>query len=98
LLVREPGTQRRNFTHVLDIVDGLMLVGEQGSGDEYGLGHPDSYSVREVAELFGGTIEMMPSRPGNRMTSSVDVRRAELELGWQPKRDLPSYITELKHA
>jgi len=97
LLVREPGTQRRNFTHVLDIVDGLMMVGERGAGDEYGLGHPDSYSVLEVAELFGGVIEMTPGRPGNRMSSGVDVRRAELELGWKPTRDLPSYIEGLQH-
>lgn len=92
LLVRSPGTQTRNFTHVHDIVEGLVLVGEKGQGDEYGLGHPDSYSILEVAEMFGGEIEMVPGRPGNRMTSGVDVRRAELELGWKPKHNLPDYI------
>ena len=98
LTVRQPGTQRRNFTHVSDIVDGLLLVGTQGSGDEYGLGHPDSYSVIEVAEMFGGEIEFMPERPGNRMNSSVDVRRAELELGWKPKHNLPEYIATLTQS
>lgn len=96
LTVRAPGTQSRNFTHVYDIVDGLILVGERGEGDEYGLGHPDSYSVLAVAELFGGEIEMLPERPGNRMSSGVDVRRAELELGWKPQYNLPEYITALK--
>jgi UDP-glucose 4-epimerase len=95
LLVRAPGTQTRNFTHVYDIVKGLVLVGERGEGDEYGLGHPDSYSVKEVAEMFGGVVEMLPERPGNRMTSSVDVNRAELELGWKPQYNLPAYISEL---
>ncbi|HEU4677814.1 MAG TPA: NAD-dependent epimerase/dehydratase family protein [Candidatus Paceibacterota bacterium] len=99
LPVRTPGTQRRNFTHVDDIVEGLMLIGERGAGDEYGLGHTDSYSVMEVAGLFGGPIEMLPERPGNRMTSQVDVNRARLELGWEPKWDLPAYIASLKkHA
>lgn len=95
LTVRRPGTQRRNFTHVADIVDGLVRVGERGSGDEYGLGHPDSYSIEEVAKLFGGEIEYLEERPGNRMTSGVDCNRARLELGWTPRHNLPEYIASL---
>lgn len=97
LTVRSPGTQRRNFTHVYDIVAGLMLVGESGKGDEYGLGHPDSYSILEVAEMFGVEVEMLPARPGNRDSSSVDARRAIDELKWVPKNNLPTYILELKN-
>ncbi len=95
LTVRLPGTQKRNFTHVFDIVEGLYLVGQTGQGDEYGLGHTDSYSVLEVAQMFGGEIEYLDERPGNRQQSSVDVRRTELELGWKPKHNLPSYINSL---
>jgi len=95
LTVRLPGTQKRNFTHISDIVEGLNLVGQKGQGDEYGLGHPDSYSVLEVAQMFGAEIEYLPERPGNRQQSSVDVRRTELELGWKPKHNLPDYIRNL---
>lgn len=95
LLVRKPGTQKRNFTHVADIVEGLVLVGKKGEGDEYGLGHPDSYSVLEVAMMFGGDIEFLEERPGNRMSSGVDVHRATLELGWRPKHNLADYIASL---
>ena len=98
LLVREPGTQIRNFTHVLDIVEGLVLVGQKGFGDEYGIGHPDSYSVLEVAQMFGGTVEMTSSRAGNRMTSAVNCRRTELELGWSPTRNLPDYIKQISNG
>ena len=97
LTVRLPGTQKRNFTHVYDIVDGLYLVGLRGDGDEYGLGHPDSYSVLDVAGLFGGEIEYLEERPGNRQQSAIDVRRAELELGWKPKHNLPDYIKSLNY-
>jgi len=89
------GEQRRNFTHVYDIVDGLVAVGEKGQGDEYGLGHSDSYSILEVANMFGGNIEMVPNRPGNRRTSRVDLHRAQLELGWHTKYNLPDYIASL---
>ena len=95
MTVRMPGTQKRNFTHVFDIVDGLMLVGEKGEGDEYGLGHSDAYSILEVAQMFGGEIEMIPDRPGNRTNSVVDVRRANLELGWKPQHTLPDYIKSI---
>lgn len=95
LEVRLPGTQRRNFTHVHDIVEGLMLVGERGAGDEYGIGHPDSYSILELAELFNAPVSMLEERPGNRQSSGIDVRRTELELGWKPQYDLPSYIRSL---
>tara|TARA_B100001989_G_scaffold250544_2_gene227874 strand:+ start:899 stop:1756 length:858 start_codon:yes stop_codon:yes gene_type:complete len=96
LSVRLPGTQKRNFTHVDDIVDGLVLVGERGEGDEYGLGNPESFSILEVAELFGGEIEMLEERPGNRMSSEVDIKRATLELGWSPKKSLRDYIQNIK--
>jgi UDP-glucose 4-epimerase len=95
LTIRKPGTQKRNFTHVFDIVEGLVLVGERGEGDEYGLGHSDAYSILEVAEMFGGEIEFLEERPGNRMTSAVDINRARLELGWSTKYSLPAYIAEI---
>ena len=48
-----PGNQRRNFTHVDDTVDALMLIGQYGKGDEYGIGVETSYTVLEVAKMFG---------------------------------------------
>lgn len=98
LTVYAPGTQRRNFTHVDDIVDGLLRIGDRGQGDEYGLGHPDSYSILEVAEMFGDNVVMGEEQKGTRLQSQVDLNRAKLELDWQPKRDLPSYIKELTHG
>ncbi len=95
LTIRKPGTQKRNFTHVLDIVEGLVLVGERGQGDEYGLGHEDAYSIIDVAEMFGGEIEWLEERKGNRMSSGIDAHRATLELGWKPTYDLPNYISSL---
>ena len=94
--VNAPGTQKRNFTHVHDIVDGLMLVGEKGDGDEYGLGASESYTILEVAKLFGGTIEMRPEVAGNRMSSGLDTAKSSA-LGWSAKQKLPDYIKSL-HA
>lgn len=93
--VVSPGTQKRNFTHVDDIIDGLLLVGEKGDGDEFGLGAREAYSVTEVAEMFGGKIEMLPQRQGNRMDAMLDDTKSRM-LGWQPRRRLPEYIEAVK--
>ena len=95
--VNAPGTQKRNFTHVDDIVDGLLLVGENGSGDDYGIGDEHSYSILEVAEMFGGAIEMRPEVQGNRMGSDIDTTKTR-SLGWEPKQHLPDYIHATQSA
>jgi UDP-glucose 4-epimerase len=88
-----PGTQERNFTNVDDIVDALVLVGENGAGDEYGLGNETAYSINEVADLFGfgDNTVLFPPRPGNRMSSGLDTTKTRA-LGWQTSRALPDYI------
>ena len=91
LSVVAPGTQKRNFTHIDDIIDGLMLVGEKGSGEEYGLGNEHEYSVLEIAQMFGTKIEMLPERPGNRMISAIDTTRSR-SLGWSARRNIGDYI------
>ncbi len=94
LPVTAPGTQQRIFTHVDDIVDGLILVGEKGIGDEFGLGADTSYSILQVAEMFQTPIEMRPEVSGNRMNSVLDTTKANA-IGWHAKRTLPEYITSL---
>lgn len=91
LTVTAPGTQRRIFTHADDIVAGLLLVGEKGEGDEFGLGAEEDFSILEVAEMFGGPIEMKPERAGNRMTAKLDATKSRA-LGWRVEHHLPEYI------
>ncbi len=91
LTVVSPGTQQRNFTHIDDIVEGLLLVGEKGLGDEFGIGNSETYTVLEIAQMFGGKIEMLPMRKGNRMTSDVVTEKTEA-LGWKAKKCVKDYI------
>lgn len=91
LTVTSPGTQQRIFTHIDDIVDGLILIGEHGEGDEFGLGAAKAYSILEIADMFGGNYIMTPEVKGNRMDSTLDDSRATA-LGWSAKRQLKDYI------
>ena len=91
LTVVSPGTQQRNFTHIDDIIDALLLIGDKGAGDEYGIGSDESFSILEVAKMFKGKVKMIPERPGNRMTSKVVTEKTK-QLGWNPKHKLVDYI------
>jgi len=95
LTIVSPGTQKRNFTHIDDIINGLILVGENGYGDEFGIGSPDAYTIKEIAEMFGGEIEMLPERKGNRMVADVISQKTEA-LGWKPEKSIKDYIATLK--
>ena len=95
LTVVSPGEQKRNFTHVSDIISALTLVGEQGYGDEFGIGSSEAYSVLEIAKLFGGQIDMLPERRGNRMTADVITDKTQA-LGWSAQRCVSDWIEELR--
>ena len=95
LTVVRPGNQKRNFTHIDDIIDALILVGENGYGDEFGIGSEESFSILEVAKLFNGSIKMSPERRGNRMNAEV-VSDKTKALGWNPKKKLEDYINECR--
>lgn len=97
LTIVSPGTQRRNFTHVYDIVAALIKIGEVGNGDGFGIGSPVSYSIVEVAELFGGEKAWLPERRGNRLIAEVKVENT-LKLGWKPKYDFRTYVEDLRRA
>jgi UDP-glucose 4-epimerase len=94
LSVREPGTQKRNYTHVADTVAGLVLVGEKGEGDEFGIAAAESYSTKEVAELFGGEMEMLPARVTSRPWGPINTERI-VELGWLQTHKLKDYIRDI---
>ena len=105
LTIVKPGTQKRNFTHIDDIIDGLILVGKDGYGDEFGIGSDESYSIIEVAEMFlnmpideaikKGKVVMLPERRGNRMNAEVITDKTRF-LGWKPKRHLKDWIEYLR--
>ena len=94
LSVVSPGTQKRNFTYIDDIIDGIVLVGEKGNGDEYGIGNQQAYSILEIAEIFNSEIEMLPERKGNRMTADVMTSKTEA-LGWSAKASVREYIKKI---
>jgi UDP-glucose 4-epimerase len=93
LLVTGDGEQRRDFTHVDDIVDALYRIGAQNAwGYEFELGRGINYSLNELVKLIDAPPVYIPARPGEaRETLNTDTLAKEI-LGWEPKINIESYI------
>ena len=99
------GEQRRDFTHIDDIVDGLIRInramhGEvdmRYAGEIFELGSGKNYSINEVADMFGKDCLRvnLPSQPGEYDRTLADYSSAEDILGWKPKGKLDKYIKSI---
>ena len=95
------GMQRRDFTHVNDIVDGLIKIGFSDISHEDGweLGTGNNYSVNELFNMFklrfGSKSVFIPDQPGNyKKTLRKNDDLLEL-LNWEPKDHLANHIKNL---
>ena len=99
LTVTGDGLQRRDFTYVGDIVDGLIRCGENIndiSGEIVELGNGKNYSILDLVDAFGETdeVEYIAARPGEvRESLNTDTKARDI-LGWKPKGDIIEYIKE----
>ena len=77
LTITGDGEQRRDFTYVGDIVDGLIRCGEninEIGGEEFELGNGENYSINEVADAFGDYMrEYIDERPGEMFNHYLNI-------------------------
>ena len=92
LTVVKPGNQRRDFTHIDDIVRGCYLAWKKGKQNEYMLGTKKNHSIIEIAKMFKSKIKYIPSRPGERFGSTIPNNNAENILGYSAKVKIKDYI------
>jgi UDP-glucose 4-epimerase len=99
ILIHGDGEQRRDFTHVDDIVDGLIRIAESDEKheDAWELGTGCNYSLNELADMLDyPNRKYVDDVKGNyRKTLRLNNDAVE-RLGWQPTDKLKSYIDEIK--
>ena len=96
LTVVEPGTQSRDFTHVNDIVAGLIKVFSKELCYEWHLRSGKNVTILEVANMFGGEYKIVPARRGERFTSQEFPSDTEILLDWRPVHSLQDWIGNIK--
>ena len=71
LTVVKPGTQTRRFTHILDTVHVCYEAWKKNRCAYYSISNKKSYSILDVAKLFGSKIKLLKPRPGERYASAL---------------------------
>jgi UDP-glucose 4-epimerase len=94
LTVTGDGEQRRDFTHVYDICDGLIAMSKDiHKGDIFNLGTGTNHSINELANMFpDADIKYVAKRPGEAQTTLADISKINESTGWLPKFKLEDYI------
>ena len=107
LTITGDGEQRRDFTHVDDIVDGLVrcytsMLNSRYSANyyerfnEFELGRGKNYSINEIADAFGEDYprQYVFALPGEMRETLCTDTEAREQLDWKPTRDIIEYIKE----
>ena len=89
--VVSPGTQSRDFTHVYDIVNGVVKSATINLNHEWHLRSGVERTIIEVADMFG-EWKLIPERRGERLNSMHIETDTERKLQWKPVKELEKWI------
>jgi UDP-glucose 4-epimerase len=103
LVIFGDGEQTRDFVHVSDVVEAVMLsLRSEGVRGVFNIGSGEGVTINRLANLI---LKLMgredlkpiyaPPRPGDIRHSIADISRAQKELGFKPKLGLEVGIKEL---
>ena len=96
LTITGDGEQRRDFTHIDDIVEGMILTAKcETSWDNIELGRGENHSINELAEMFGSGYTYIPERLGEARITLCDIKESNDRIGYKPKVNLKDYIEEV---
>ena len=96
LSVVRPGSQNRRFTHIMDTIEICYKAWKKNKCRHYSISHKESYSIVEVARMFGGSIKFLPSRKGERYASALtDMNLSNKVYKRFGKINLKNYISNI---
>ena len=93
-LVTGTGEQRRDYTHVSDVVRGIVSLAHHPfhNNKTYQFGTGTNHSLNEIVKLFGVEAVRIESIPGELESTLADTSSALLDLGWVANVNLIDYI------
>ena len=93
------GEQRRDFTHVSDVVSANVLaatvdVDDENYGQLYNVGNGVNYSINEIANAISDNQTNIPPRIGESRVTLANNDKLKQTFGWDPKVNLMKWISE----
>ena len=91
------GEQRRDFTHVSDVVQANILaatkdIDEEFYGTLFNVGNGQNYSINEIADKISDNQVNIPPRIGEARTTLANNNKLKSVFGWEPKVNLMEWI------
>lgn len=98
LTIVPDGTQRRDFTHVDDVVNANILAMTVDDHDHYGevfnVGSGTNHSVLELAAMISDKTKFIEPRKGEAYITLADTAKIQKIFGWSSTRKLEDYVRE----
>ena len=92
ITIHGDGSQTRTFTHIDDIVDGMMSLFNSGIENEtVNITTEEEVSILDMAKMIkeitksGSEIVFIPQRPGQILKEEILAQKAKKLFGWQAK-------------
>jgi UDP-glucose 4-epimerase len=90
------GNQTRDFIHVSDLVEAIILAAQKGKNFEiYNVGGGKEISVNSIANMISNDKVYIHKRPGEPNRSLADISKIKSELNWEPKIDIKNGVKML---
>lgn len=91
------GEQRRDFTHVNDVVNANILaatsdVDDSAFGQIYNVGNGKNYSVNEIAEMISDNTVNVPARRGEARVTLANNNKIKNTFGWNSTVEVEEWI------
>lgn len=93
------GNQRRDFTHVSDVVNANIItatsvVNSDCFGQVYNVGTGENHSINQIARMISpNTVNLLP-RAGEARVTLANNKKLKATFGWEPKVKLEDWISE----
>ena len=88
------GYQRRDFTHISDVVEANILASkvDHGFGEMYNIGYGSNYAILDIANMISNDIKFIPSRIGEVQETLASNSKFKDLTEWVPKVSLMNWL------
>ena len=98
LTIVPDGEQRRDYTHVSDVVEANILASNVNLGNLYGgpynVGTGTNYSVNELAKMISDNTTLVEPRMGEARVTLANNKKIKSVMGWEPKVKLEEWVSK----